>query len=135
MTSLIVDNFKETRKATIKLAQAIPADLYDSCVVYELYHISHGVAVWMNGRMQDGKGLYEKTSDKDQLIKLLRSSRTRLLSYWKAIGEAPVSERGFLDYVLYITSHEVHHRAGLVKHLEGQDVDVPFMPRPCPRLG
>lgn len=134
MTSLIIDNFKETRKATIKLARAIPVDLYDACVAYELHHIGHGVAVWMNGHMQDGKGLYEETSDKDQLLKLLRSSRTRLLSYWKAIGQAPVSERGFLDFVLYITSHEVHHRARLVRHLEGRAVDVPFMPRCYPRF-
>ncbi len=34
MTSLIRDNVKETREATIRLAEAIPADLYESCVVY-----------------------------------------------------------------------------------------------------
>lgn len=134
MTSLIIDNFKETRKTTIELARAIPAELYDTRVAGELHHISHGVAVWMNGRMEDGKGLYEETSDKDQLIELLRSSEERLVSYWEAIGQAPVSERGFLDFVLYITSHEVHHRARLIDHLEGQKVDVPFMPRCYPRF-
>jgi len=134
MTAIIIGNFTETRNVTIKFAKAIPENLYDSYVASEIYHISQGVAVWMDGAMQDGKGLYVETSEKKELMKLLRASQVRILDYWEAIADAPVSERGFLDYVLYITSHEVHHRARLAKHLEGQEVDVPFMPRCYPKL-
>lgn len=134
MTSLIIDNFRETRKVTIKLARAIPADLYDSAVAYEVLHINRGIAGWMHGVMKDGKGHYQETSDKQRLITYLRSSRIRILNYWKPIDSAPVTERGFLDWVLYITSHEVHHRARLIEHVKDQGVEIPFMPRSRPSV-
>ncbi len=134
MSKIIIDNFKETRKTTIQLAGNIASGLFDDRVTGEFHHISSGVAEWLAGTMHDGQGSYARPKGKRESLSLLRSSEKRLLRYWKNFGRASVSEEGFLDFVLYITSHEAHHRGRVVEYLHGKAVTVPFMPRCYPKL-
>ena len=148
---VILDQFRAVRNRTIELAHDVPAHLLEHrlyeggpTVARELLHIADGVDWWMTHAFEDGgpwPPQYESTPA--GVVAALEASRDRLLRFFEADHLAAM-DRVFVEHdpdateelrwlgrerVLYLTSHEVHHRGKLVLALrQAGFTEVPFMP-------
>ena len=146
----IIDHFTRTREKSIELAQRVPEELLgrtaegeDFHLGWVFAHIANGVDWWMHGVMCDGQGpVPDYGHDKDSVAQALCASRDRLVSFFsaddgqamsrtfsRAEEDGSTSEWTGRNRVLYLTSHEVHHRGKIVLALRQWGFsDVPFLP-------
>ena len=143
----ILRHFAGIRDVTIKLLSKVPEDWLERPMPGEgdwtprhaFMHIAGGQCGWLAG-LGDGRGGIgeQVTLDKAGIERTLREARQRMLDFF---GSSEVDRMGRLegerhvgrDVVLYLTSHEVHHRGRIVAALwQWGLTDTPFEPREQP---
>jgi len=142
--------FTVTRQKTRLLVHRVPegllaktADGEDNPLSWVFIHISSGVNWWMHNVILDQKGPSpEYEYDKETILNALDNSHERLISFFTANdGQAMGQTFSYIDSdgskteltgrdrVLYLTDHEIHHRAKAVLALRPWGfTDCPFMP-------
>lgn len=148
----ILDNFIRTRNKTVQLLARVPddwlvrqADGEDRPLGALFMHIADGVNWWMHHAMGDGRG-WSYPGDgpfgRSELIDALNASEDRLVVFFEAdhtrmadvFALPPDKREGDGQWigrnrVLYLTDHEVHHRAKIALALRQWGfADFPFMP-------
>lgn len=142
----ILRHFAGIRDVTIELLRRAPDDWLERPLPGEggwtprhaFMHIAGGQCGWLAG-LGDGKRPIDENApmDKAGIERTLREARKRMLDFF---GSSEVARMGHQyaddigrDVVLYLTSHEVHHRGRIVAALwQWGMTDTPFEPREQP---
>ena len=142
----ILRHFAGVRDVTIELLRKVPEDWLERPMPGEgewtprhaFMHIAGGQCGWLAG-LGDGRGGIEEQArlDKGGIERTLRDARRRMLDFFGS-SEVDRMDRQYADdigrdVVLYLTSHEVHHRGRIVAALwQWGMTETPFEPREQP---
>lgn len=120
-----------SRKYTLDVADAMPADKYDTRPVEGvwnfkelLHHVAYGIEWWGANYVHGKETAWEPTAmskDKKAVFAYLESAYDGLE---KSIRELPMDESAVRG-VHATLDHVTHHRGQAVLHLRGQGEDVP----------
>ena len=143
----ILRHFAGIGDVTVALLHKVPEDWLDrplpggdGWTVRRLFlHIAGGQCGWLQ-YLGDGKGGIDEEAQLDSagIERVLLDARKRMIDFF---GSSEVDHMGPLErdehvgreLLLYLTSHEVHHRGTLVRALWQWNLkDTPFEPRDQP---
>ena len=143
----ILRHFAGIRDVTIELLRKVPEDWLERPMPGEgdwtprhaFMHIAGGQCGWLAG-LGDGKKPIDENAPADRagIERALREARARMLDFFGSPEVDRMSagcwrEHVGRDVVLYLTSHEVHHRGRIVAALwQWGLTDTPFEPREQP---
>jgi len=145
----ILDHFVRTREKTIELTRNVPEEFLerqpegeDRAMIHLLGHAGCGERYWMAEVLKaGGPSGPPDAEDSDALVRAMETGRDLLVKFFSAQdGEAMArlftrKINGHTDSwtgrnrLLYLISHEVHHRGKIVLALRQWGFeDIPFLP-------